>query len=343
MSDNVRDFADPLAVLLKDKAGAWGLLVGDVACWLNGTTARDVGRFHALCRSAVSLGVTEEEIDEEEANRAQLWEEVKILEPDFSRRVLQDVLRPYVVFWQTNADRVALLLLSKRCIFLTALPKVVLRYCVGKRLLPSPRSPLRFSAFVHKVLLQLSTGTSSSEQGISVIDNFLRNLLNEMVNEAKHLIALASLQELTTDELQAVVKKLFPKELACHAVSEGAKATTVWIVERQRWQAEQRIHGLSRSACVALQFPVGRLQTHLRVALPSINVAWNASTYLAAVLEYICSELLEVSIMFAKLEAEEESVQPYIVRHHVENAIRGDEDLNGLLANFSTKIGLDDL
>lgn len=54
ISDNVRDFAgaDPLAVMLKDKAGAWGLLVGEVACWLNETTARYVGRFHALCRSA---------------------------------------------------------------------------------------------------------------------------------------------------------------------------------------------------------------------------------------------------------------------------------------------------
>ena len=51
--------------------------------------------------------------------------------------------------------------------------------------------------------------------------------------------------------------------------------------------------GSSRSSKAGLQFPVGRIHRYLKGSAPRIGAG--APVYLAAVLEYLCAEILELA------------------------------------------------
>jgi len=78
------------------------------------------------------------------------------------------------------------------------------------------------------------------------------------------------------------VRLILPGELARHAVSEGTKAVTIAY---SRGGPHQKASGL--------QFPVGRIKRHLREY--SRRVGEGCPIYLAAVLEYIAAEILELA------------------------------------------------
>ena len=56
-----------------------------------------------------------------------------------------------------------------------------------------------------------------------------------------------------------------------------------------------RKKSVSRSAKAGLSFPVSRINRHLRERGAIARVGWGSPTYLAAVLEYTCAEILEVA------------------------------------------------
>lgn len=89
-------------------------------------------------------------------------------------------------------------------------------------------------------------------------------------------------------------------------------------------------HGksVSRSAKAGLAFPVGRLSRFLRKDQYSERVGAGAPVYLAAVLEYLAAELLELAGNAAK-----ESAKTRIVPRHLLYAIRQDDELHKLLGN----------
>ena len=80
----------------------------------------------------------------------------------------------------------------------------------------------------------------------------------------------------------------------------------------------------SRSERAGLQFPVGRVSRYLRHQTRS-RLAANAPVYLAAVLEYITAEILELSANAAK-----DNKRSRIIPRHIQLAMRNDEELNKL-------------
>lgn len=85
---------------------------------------------------------------------------------------------------------------------------------------------------------------------------------------------------------------------------------------------------VSRSARAGLQFPVGRLSRYLRSANYSRRVGAAAPVYLAAVLEYIVAEVLELAGNAAK-----DNKRSRITPRHIQLAVRSDDELNGFFAN----------
>ena len=82
--------------------------------------------------------------------------------------------------------------------------------------------------------------------------------------------------------------------------------------------------GSSRSSKAGLQFPVGRIHRYLKGSAPRIGAG--APVYLAAVLEYLCAEILELAGNAAR-----DNKKSRIIPRHVQLAIRNDEELNKLL------------
>ena len=91
---------------------------------------------------------------------------------------------------------------------------------------------------------------------------------------------------------------------------------------------------VSRSSKAGLQFPVGRIARFLKQGRFSERVGAGAPVYLAAVLEYLAAEVLELAGNAAK-----DNKKTRIVPRHIQLAIRNDEELNKLLANTTIASG----
>ena len=92
--------------------------------------------------------------------------------------------------------------------------------------------------------------------------------------------------------------------------------------------------GSSRSSKAGLQFPVGRVHRHLRAGRYAARVGAGAPVYLAAVLEYLSAEILELAGNAAR-----DNKKHRIIPRHIQLAVRNDEELNKLLAGVTIAAG----
>ncbi|KAJ3244205.1 Histone H2AX [Chytriomyces hyalinus] len=90
----------------------------------------------------------------------------------------------------------------------------------------------------------------------------------------------------------------------------------------------------SRSSRAGLQFPVGRIHRLLRKGNYAQRVGAGAPVYLAAVLEYLGAEILELAGNAAR-----DNKKTRIIPRHLQLAIRNDEELNKLLGTVTIAQG----
>src|ERR1700736_4775946 len=90
----------------------------------------------------------------------------------------------------------------------------------------------------------------------------------------------------------------------------------------------------SRSSRAGLQFPVGRISRFLRRGRYAARIGGGAPVYLAAVLEYLSAEILELAGNAAR-----DNKRTRIIPRHIQLAVRNDEELNKLLAGVTIASG----
>ncbi|NXQ19226.1 H2A protein, partial [Peucedramus taeniatus] len=83
----------------------------------------------------------------------------------------------------------------------------------------------------------------------------------------------------------------------------------------------------SKSAKAGLQFPVGRVHRLLRRGKYANRIGSGAAIYLAAVMEYVTAEILELAGNAAR-----ENRKTRIVPRHIQLAVRNDDELDKLFA-----------
>ena len=111
--------------------------------------------------------------------------------------------------------------------------------------------------------------------------------------------------------------------------------------KRRRVQQETSIckggkggKAVSRSAKAGLQFPVGRVARYIKKGRYAKAVGAGGPVYTAAVLEYLCAEILELAGNAAR-----DNKKKRIVPRHVQLAVRNDEELNKLLGGVTVASG----
>ena len=98
--------------------------------------------------------------------------------------------------------------------------------------------------------------------------------------------------------------------------------------------AKSKSKSKSRSSRAGLQFPVGRIHRHLKKGSYGKRVGAGAPVYLAAVLEYLCAEILELAGNAAR-----DNKKARIIPRHIQLAVRNDEELNKLLGGVTIASG----
>ena len=90
----------------------------------------------------------------------------------------------------------------------------------------------------------------------------------------------------------------------------------------------------TKSVKAGLQFPVGRIGRYLKKGKYATRLGAGAPVYLAAVLEYLCAEILELAGNAAR-----DNKKSRIIPRHVQLAVRNDEELNKLLGGVTIASG----
>ncbi|EGV94774.1 Histone H3 [Cricetulus griseus] len=103
---------------------------------------------------------------------------------------------------------------------------------------------------------------------------------------------------------------------------------------RGKQGGKARAKAKSRSSRAGLQFPVGRVHRLLRKGNYAERVGAGAPVYMAAVLEYLTAEILELAGNAAR-----DNKKTRIIPRHLQLAIRNDEELNKLLGKVTIAQG----
>jgi histone H2A len=111
-------------------------------------------------------------------------------------------------------------------------------------------------------------------------------------------------------------------------MSETQKASQKKTTSAGRGEKKSREKAVTRSARAGLQFPVGRLARYLRDGRYAERIGAGAPVYMAAVLEYLAAEILELAGNAAR-----DNKKSRIIPRHIQLAIRNDEELNKLLSD----------
>eukprot|EP01083_Nonionella_stella_P129478 392892_1 len=86
----------------------------------------------------------------------------------------------------------------------------------------------------------------------------------------------------------------------------------------------------SRSARAGLQFPVGRIARYMKQGGYAQRIGGGAPVYVAAVLEYLTAEVLELAGNAAR-----DNKKQRIIPRHINLAVRNDDELNNLLSKVT--------
>ena len=91
---------------------------------------------------------------------------------------------------------------------------------------------------------------------------------------------------------------------------------------------------VSRSSKAGLQFPVGRIHRLLRKGNYAKRIGAGGPVYLAAVMEYLAAEILELAGNAAR-----DNKKSRIIPRHLQLAVRNDEELSKLLKGVTIAQG----
>ncbi|KAM9993331.1 hypothetical protein ACTFIZ_011288 [Dictyostelium cf. discoideum] len=99
----------------------------------------------------------------------------------------------------------------------------------------------------------------------------------------------------------------------------------------------KRVKPVPKSMKAGLIFPVGRIHRMLKNKVPLKRVSILSSVYLAAILEYLASEVLELTISQVSIQSKDNVRR--ISPRHLLLAIKTDEELDNLIRVSTTIAG----
>lgn len=162
---------------------------------------------------------------------------------------------------------------------------------------------------------------------METVNAMVFDVFNKIVSEMKELATMSELNTASSREVQTAVRLVLAGELAKHAVAEGTKAVTKFCMDGASG-------GGRANARAGLQFPVSWIKTLLKNKL-KMRIGKGAPVYLAAVLEYLTAEILELAG-----NASKDMHLRRITPRHLLLALRSDSELDMMFPGLVPRGGV---
>ena len=135
----------------------------------------------------------------------------------------------------------------------------------SKSLKPPTEQNCKFDSFIQKVLKQVSPNAGITGKCLGYINSLVHIFIRRVCKVINVMIFNTGAQTADVRYVQSAIKIVFPGELALHAVSEGTKAVTKYIVSKN---SESGVT-MSKQSRAGITFPPSRVSRVMRANLTS--------------------------------------------------------------------------
>lgn len=178
-------------------------------------------------------------------------------------------------------------------------------------------------SYIYKILKQVHPDLGASSAFKTQTNVFMNLLANRISQAAQKLTDSAGLKTISSRSVQAAVGILFGDELGKHAVSHATRAVTKYVASAGGVGDGRKKRPVSSAERAELSVPPSYMFKILKKQ--SNRVSFNAAVYLAGSIDYIISELCELSGNAAR-DLKRSRIGPKAMTA----AIKSDEELSKL-------------
>tara|TARA_B100000073_G_scaffold348353_1_gene366644 strand:+ start:2418 stop:3569 length:1152 start_codon:yes stop_codon:yes gene_type:complete len=176
-----------------------------------------------------------------------------------------------------------------------------------------------YDSYISKVLKEISSESGITNNAKQQLNSILICFSKIIANNAIELTELAGKRTLSEKEVSSAVQILLSGELKDHAISEGNSSI-------EKFTNNTKDKGSSRQSRAGIHFPPSVTEKFLRKFDTSNMMVTNKSPiFMAAVVEYLCMEILDQSVNQSKTNN-----RVRLTVKDVELAVRNDRELNML-------------
>ena len=181
-------------------------------------------------------------------------------------------------------------------------------------------------SYIHKVLKQVYPDMTVTMLSMKILNSFVEDIFNRIASEAAQLIQINVGNTLDARCVETATKLTLIGALKKHGVIEARKAVNKYNAALNNKKDDTKtVKNERRHKKAGLQFPVGRIARYLKERDYAKRVSGLASVYLAAVLEYMMAEIIEISGKACK-EMKKHRISPI----HIHIAIKKDNEMKVL-------------
>lgn len=189
-----------------------------------------------------------------------------------------------------------------------------------KQLITKKKNTHFFETYISKVLKQVAPNNGITSNAKQQLNSFLCILLKFISNKVLFLTTLAKKKTISIKEIENALKIVLNGELLANSLKEGEKSCETFK------NIENKGNNSSRQTKANIIFPPSIVEKFLRnFGYSKIMISSLVPVYLASVLEYITSEILDISVFACK-----QNKHIRITIRDIELSIRCDNDFNYL-------------
>ena len=181
-----------------------------------------------------------------------------------------------------------------------------------------------YGTYISKVLKSVAPDSGITASARNQVNSILITLSKRFTDIALELTSISHRKTMSIRELEKAVRLILKGDLMKHSLKEGEKAIKNFSNNRKSAEGAK---GTSRQAKANIIFPPSISEKFLRrFDTSNVMVTYNSPIYLAAVLEYISMEILDMASQQAK-----DNKKIRITSKDLELGVRYDSELNQLI------------